>query len=1196
LQSLDFKCFIPRPCKKNQNLPTLAFCGIGAILLLLFIAVPAQAQYNASLQGTVADAQGALVPGATLTLTDKETNRTLKATSNNGGDYVFTELLPSIYKLEVSRDGFKTQVIDNLKILSEQANALNVKLDVGGTAETVTVNASTQPLIDTETGAISGTIDQNDIAKMPSFGRDVFQLVQLAPGMFGDGSQQAGGGTNSLPGNQGDSGSGATAGVFQTENKPQVFGNGGRNDTNGISLDGVAITSVTWGSAAVITPSEDSIKEMKVDSNEYDAEFGRTSGAQIQVISQNGTNAYHGTAFIKLDRPGLNAYQRWDYYNDPQRNTSRFNQVGGTLGGPILHNKVFGFFSYETIRNNATSTGDGWYDTASFDTEAPSGSIASQFLGIKGAGAAYTKILEDPNDNTNCAGINLVQGVTCNWIQGQGLDVGTPLTGFALGTHDPSYQGKNPTTGVFTPGLGGDGTGGPENFDGKADIMYVAYNSPNISVNQQFNGRLDYQATGKDLLAASLYYVPTNSTSYNGPNRASNIFYSNTLNYSTGALWNHTFSSTTLNEARVDMAGWKYNQIASNPQTPFGLPDANITSSFNGPNGGYGSPYGNASVANFGPDLGGLFDQWTFNVKDRLTKVYKSHDLKFGGQVTRLAYLDAPTWDGEPSYNFNNMWDFLNDAPELESVTADPRTGIPSIFRKDDRQNVLAFFAQDDWKIKPNLTINLGLRWEYFGGMTEKKGNEANVRLGAGSAELTGLNIQLGGSQVNAQKGNFGPEIGFAFSPARQNNKLVLRGGIGLSYNGLEEAITTNTRNNPPFLANGASLIGSQILYATAPNPYEPNAFPSNPYLITPFNSANLPTNGVPTSVTGLPTDFPTTYVYHYSLEAQYDVGQGWVATLGYQGSTGRHLPLQTNLYNQLAPAILGGQLAMNPIVNSIDWYEDTGNSSFNAMLAEMRHQFSRTFEADAQYRWAKSLDDGSGPYTTPDYEFLPGYNHGPSDFDSRQMIKIFGMYSPVFFHGNSLAEKIAGGWTLSPIFNFHSGFPFDPTYGGLGCNAFYANSGDCNLRAASFTGGAGTSDRTNSFKTAAGHFPKGGASYFTEPAVVPQTDNWSTDVVPTLGPLPQAPGIGRNAFVGPLYSDWDMALTKAFGLPTMKILGEGGKLELRANAYNLFNKLNLDNAQLDTNITDTNFGVASNGGNHPLGSRTVEVEAHFKF
>lgn len=721
--------------------------------------------------------------------------------------------------------------------------------------------------------------------------------------------------------------------------------------------------------------------------------------------------------------------------------------------------------------------------------------------------------------------------------------------------------------------------------------MYVATVSPTQNINQQYNGRVDYQASGNDLFAASLYYVPVNNTNYNGAIRASNLFHHNAKNYSTSALWNHTFSASLLNEARADMAGWKWNELADNPQSPLGLPDAKIFAS------NYSPTFSSIStdvMNGFGPSIGSVFDQWTMNYKDVLTKVHGTHNLKFGGQFTKLAYMDIPTWDSEPTYFFNNLWDFMNDAPQTESVTADPRTGQPSMFRKDDRQNLYAFFAQDDWKLQPNLTVNAGLRWEYFGGMYEKKGNQPNVRLGTGANTLTDLRIVLGGNQVNAQKFNFGPQLGFAWSPSRMNYRLVVRGGIGVSYDNLEQAITTNTRNNPPFLANGSNLTGSQILYGASSNIYQAGGLPPNPHLVTTFNAANLPTNGIPTSVTALPEDLPTSYVYHYSLEGQYDLGHQWIGTVGYQGSVGHHLTIQTNLNNKLAPDVIAGRMAFNPLVNGIDWYENSGNSAFNALLLEARRQFANQFSADAQYRWSKSTDDGSHPYANPDYEFLPGYAFGRSDYDSRHMLKLYGLWSPVLFHGqHSWPEKVVGGWTLSGILNLHSGFPYNPIYAGIAGDAVYGgssnNGGNSNLRPAKYLGGASGSTSVDSFKTAAAHYPKGGKSYFTEPTVF-SGPSWSTDVAPMPTALPQVPGVERNAFTGPRYSGVDMALTKAFGLPSMKGLGESARFELRGNAYNLFNKLNL--ADVDNHIPDTNFGRA----NTVLGSRTIEVEAHFKF
>ena len=172
-------------------------------------------------------------------------------------------LPPSHFKVEVSRDGFKTKVLDNVAVIAEQQNALNVELEVGTTTETITVNAAEAPLIDTETAQISGTITGKEIQNLPVFGRDVFQVVQLAPGFFGDGARNGGGGTNALPGNAGPGGSGASTGVYATENRSQVSAAGGRTDGNGVSLDGVSVNSVSWNGAAIVTPNPDSVKLTK---------------------------------------------------------------------------------------------------------------------------------------------------------------------------------------------------------------------------------------------------------------------------------------------------------------------------------------------------------------------------------------------------------------------------------------------------------------------------------------------------------------------------------------------------------------------------------------------------------------------------------------------------------------------------------------------------------------------------------------------------------------------------------------------------------------------------------------------------------------------------------------------------------------------------------------------------------------------
>ena len=233
-----------------------------ALVIFLWVVMAglaAQAQFRASIRGTVTDPSGAVVPDASVTLTDTGTNKALTATSDANGIYSFNALPPDHFSLVVTKPGFQKKVLDDVEIVPEQANSVNVQLSLGDAATTVTVSGLSTPLLDTETASVSGTVSSNEIQHLPSFGRDVFQLSQLAPGSFGDGAQSGGGGTSNLPGTTGPGGSGASDGIFKTENGPQIVANGGENNANGISIDGISTVSAVWGGTSVITPSEDSV-------------------------------------------------------------------------------------------------------------------------------------------------------------------------------------------------------------------------------------------------------------------------------------------------------------------------------------------------------------------------------------------------------------------------------------------------------------------------------------------------------------------------------------------------------------------------------------------------------------------------------------------------------------------------------------------------------------------------------------------------------------------------------------------------------------------------------------------------------------------------------------------------------------------------------------------------------------------------
>jgi len=1154
---------------------------------VILSAVMAHAQFRTSIQGVVTDSTGAVVPGATLTLTNPATGETQVRTSSDEGVFNFNALAASAkFRLVAEKQGFQKKVIDNLSLVPDQPNAVNVELGVSASAETVTVNADAAPLLDTETASVSGVVSSNQVQHMPSFGRDVFQLIQLAPGVFGDGAQGSGGGGQSLPGTQGPGGTGGANGIFQTENGPQALAAGQQYENNSISIDGISTTSAVWGGTTIITPSEDSVESVKVLSNGYDAENGRFSGAQIEVTSKSGTNNFHGSAFFTAHRPGLDAYQSYNGTNTVQRDNSFFDQFGGAVGGPIWKNKIFGFFAWETVRSPKTQTtlSSEWFETSNIDGSTPAGPIAATYLGFPG-NAVVAKGL-DPH--STCTDAGLAEGPKCATIHDGsgnvlGIDVGSPLTS-GVGTQDLTWVSSQ------TPGVGG-------GLDGVPDLAnFITSNSSNYTKNQ-YNGRVDANVTTKDHLAFAIYWVPQTTNNLNG-GRAYDVFHHTQKNNAFSAIWNRTFSPTLLNEFRVNAAGWRWNEVTANSQSPVGLPVGNIDG------------IGSITVQHFGPNVGSILNQWTYSYKDVATKIIGRHTIKFGGDITRLFYLQECAGCGVPSYNFFNLWDFLNDAPHFEGGAFNPTTGFPFTVRQDDRTDIWGFFAQDDLKLRPNLTLNLGLRYNYFGPLSSKEGNMFVATPGAGSDYMTGLTVHKG-QAWNAQKGNFGPQIGFAWSPSRFQNKLVVRGGYGLNYNQEEIAISSGIVNNPGISVNPNFNMSTPIspnpgiVYAVASDPHCLTCYPSNPNVVSPFGANGLPTNST-TGVTIFPNTLPTMRVHHWSLDTQYDLGHNLVASLGYQGSRSRNLFFHSS--PNAIPAALG--YTLNPVITGGDNWAVNGYGNYNALLAEVKHNFSRQFSADAQFTWSKTLDTASSPYSStlppfnlPFYPYNPALNYGPSDYNVGKAFKLFGMWQPVFFHGNNAwIEKIAGGWSLSGILNWHAGFPWTPVIPVENGNLYCSDCGYGNLPA-TYLGGAGSSTSNDAFKTGS-NFANGAQSYFGFPAYTAY--NCAPDCSGNANP---SLSLHRNSFKGPGYRDLDLTLTKGFGLPSLPGLGENARFEFRVDAYNIFNNLNFtpnsisNNIGCDPSIVTTppcNAATASNPlfgkMQNALAARVVTLGARFSF
>lgn len=1136
---------------------------------LLFAAGTAQAQYRAGLQGTVADSTGAVVPGASVTIVDKETNQTQTVKTDGGGTYTFNRLAPAPYTVTVEAQGFNKKTVDNVRISGEIIQGLNIALDPEGSTQSITITDSA-PAINTSTGTLSGTISAQELQSLPSSNRDPYQLLRLAPGALGDGSQSAGGGSYSLPGNGGIGGSTSAGSIFAVENRAQTQANGVRTSGNSFQIDGSQVNSLAWGGGAVITPNQESVKEVQTQTSPYDATQGRNSGAQVLVVSKNGTNELHGSAFFKFHRPGLNAYQR---YNGPNsrnsadntttlfRDNNQFNQIGGSIGGPIWKNKIFFFFSYEELRSSGKAQSTYWYETPAYDqlvAQAKQGGVTAAIAGYPGQSVSYASI--DPNSNCAYAGLTPSNCRTINYNGGTALDLGSPLP-TALGTADPTWQSNS------SPGIGG-------GFDNVADLFRVNTINPSRSVNQQFNGRLDWQLNPRDLIAYTIYWVPTSATSYNGPNRVSNLWNTNRLAYSHAALWNHIFSPTLLNEFRLNGVRWYFNEVASNPQEPFGLPQAKLDT--------LGS-ISSGDIQYLGAPGPGNFAQTTYNIRDTLTKTWGSHNMRFGFDGYRELDNDTQTSSAIPSYTFRNLWEMANDKPRLENGSFDPRSGVPTSATKYIRSNIYAGYFQDDWRVTPRLTLNLGMRWEYFTPITEKNGNISNVVFGSGAQTLTNAYIRTGGDLYKSSKNNWGPQFGFAYSVNPSSPHLaVIRGGFGIAYNRMQEAITLNGRSNPPLVTNLSANCTDialancpGVLYAASGTATDINGYPANPAARVTFGSNGLPTSGAPLSITAIQQDLSTPLTYKISLGVEYALTQKWVVSAGYQGSLSRHYTRQNNLNWIYYPNL-------NPQVSQLNYYSNDISASSHALLAEIRRAMSRQFSVTAQYRYGKIMDSGSQDYYIDQYPYDNRYAYGRADYDVTHNAKLFGTWSPVFFPHSKMLEGVLGGWQISGIMQYHTGFPWTPIYNDTGCNVVYVGSGYCTLRpGAQIARGTGDTS-TDAFKRPGGQFPNGGLAYFTAPTF-------------SSNGAPPPPGVGRNSLPGPNYFDTDMDAQKTFGIPHAGFLGENAGLTIRAMAFNVFNQTNIqpfNTGDANTNITNPNFGQASRA----LGSRTIEFQARFSF
>lgn len=1127
------------------DLKILGRLMFGIALLLTFSSAPAAfAQFGASLNGTVQDSTGAVIPDATVTLTNTGNQQKRTATSSGGGAYNFGELSPGVYDLTASAANFTAAVIKSIQIGGESARTANVTLQTAGTSTSVNVNAQDLTLLDTSDAAISDTLNSETLQRLPAIGGDVYELLRTAPGITGDASRSGSGTANFLPNGAGPGQS--NSGIFQTENQVQISAAGQSTGANDYLIDGVSVNSLGQAGAAVVTPNQESISQLTVISTSYSAEDGRNSGAHIKSVTKSGTNTIHGSAYFRYDDPGLNAYNKTS--SDPSlpqpnpvlRVNNKVRDYAGSLGGPIIKDKLFLFASYEGFKVSNNSSVNQYIETPQFDAAVAAQrgpTVSGAIVGSAGSAPRVVSVLTPSCSTYTNAGLPCA-------IVGNGLDVGS----FGNGNETYFYQNncKNPTDPAcvagYAPGTGGYNTGA--GLDGIPDLEYAQILDPQHSHGNQFNARGDFYFSPKDQFAASVYFTKLDQLGPSGSigNRPQADIPIKPLNSAATIIYIHTFSTTLLNEARANFTRYYDDQIAdaASAGVNFGIPYINVQ---NLPPGNV--QYGVVQT----PTSPAIFTENTYEVRDAVTKTMGSRTLKIGGEYRWEQDNNNLGGDSRPVYAFQGLFNFANNAPIYEGITANPATGGAANTARYLRSETLGLFAQHDWKITPTFTLNTGVRYEYFTPF-RNKGEELNLPvLGPPGSELITPSLVPHNHFFASDFTGVTPKFGFAWVlPVNQGNTVV-RGGVGRAMNRLNFSILDNaTEDGPGYFSygiccgeatgDGTPYDGGQIQYSLGTS-NSPTSYPANSALMTrTVNGLPVNANGTPIGIEvyGSPVRVKTPYAYLYSLEAENQLKGGMVLTIGFQGSEAHHLPRLVNQnFLYASPA--------TQIFNAAYFLQADSNSNYASLNVRAEKTFKHGYQYSIYYSYSKSLDEISNGFGADSLanQTNPAFNStewGPSDYDTRHRVTFSGLWTIPGTHGDNHILKIASnGWQINGIFTFHTGFPFTPVVPGLASNPYVTNAATISpVRPYAYLGGFQSSCSNSNYIS--GNDVK----------------NTSFVLAAPTGAV-YRPGIGRNSFEGPCYIDTDLSLARE---QKVTVLDHNISVRFQANLFNAFNQLNL--------------------------------------
>jgi len=1022
---------------------------VGMILGLLLLTQSAFADnVYASVRGHVADSTGAFLPGVQVTATNTQTGVSTSITSQDDGRYEFLQLAVGTYSISATKQGFKTFKSTPLTLTVNQVYTLPISLSVGETSETVEVRAEATQ-VETTSIQQQTVIGSQQIVDLPLIGRNFAQLEQLAPGVM-SGSDRFG------------TGAGGTA--FSI--------NGSQTQQSSFLIDGTDSNDIALNTAGVL-PSPDAIQEFNLISSTINPEFGRNSGGIVNAIIKSGTNAFHGNAF--------------EFYRDTFLNTRNFfsgsttpifhqNLFGGTFGGPMWKDKTFFFLSYQGNRNGVgvNSAGLAIPQVTTVFSAAQRGGLFSDVGGPSTAGSCA---LGPTPGNLTAAG-------PCSPIPLLGEDGITHPAGTAYSTlfptgHIPTSDFNSISNNLMNTFVPLPNTGGNQ----------FTFNPINALQQNQGIVRVDHNLTKSDLLWGTAIFQQSNQTQglpFTGATLPGFGSFSTAGTKEFTIAENHTFNSSTLNELRVGY--FRFNFDTVEPQKPV------LPSSF-----GFSgiTPQNTAGAGLPTIVLTGLFrlgfsdngpqprlDQ-NYQLTDNFSKIVGKHSLKFGFDVRRFQ-VDNPFF-----FQNNGHFDFAASGPfSTGDPGADFLLGIPDDFLQNSGGfiNARAYeyyaYAQDQWKVRNNLTLTFGTGYQVdtpynnnqFGGKAFNciiPGQQSTVFPTAPQDLNFPGDPGCKNSGASTKYGHLGPRFGFAWSPnlglisGHGTGKFSIRGGFGLYFNRSEEEGALQNLGAPPFGVGslGVGDIGGAPSFAA---PFVdisgagsiPNKFPFTPPAL---GSAVDFTFFEPMIINVIDPKLTTPYAMNYNLNIQREFSGNTVVSLGYVGSVGRHLyrayegdsitaagqaacaasafcRAHRNLQHIFFPehTVLGANPTQCPTANgdcfgSIGTQFTDGTSNYNSFQFNLTKGMSHGLQLLTSYTWSHAIDNGSG-FENSSFGFrgtnvlVPSLNVGDSGNDARQRLVIGYVYQiPSLHHiANALPERIFGGWKISGITTFQSGFPID--------------------------------------------------------------------------------------------------------------------------------------------------------------------------